>query len=96
MHEKMSMLIVPVSGQVCSTPCDSRRISTQVSPVFGNACVTASTTVAPARSSARMKSSATSSAVKWASASQPERSAENEAGEAVASMPGEYSQPPAS
>ena len=28
-HEKMSMLIVPVSGHVCSTACESRRISTQ-------------------------------------------------------------------
>ena len=34
-QEKMSMLIVPVSGHVCRTACDSRRISTQVMPGVG-------------------------------------------------------------
>ena len=30
------MFIVPVSGHVCRTACDSARINTQVSPVSGN------------------------------------------------------------
>jgi len=47
---------------------------------------TALTTVAPARSSAQMKRSATSSQVRVSSAAHPDRSAENEAGEIVASM----------
>ena len=51
------MLTVPVSGHVCRTACDSRRISTQVRPAPGKACETAWTIVAPARSSAATKRS---------------------------------------
>ena len=55
---------------------------------------TASTIVAPARSSAAMKRSATSSRVNSGSASQPDRSAEKDAGAAGGSIVSDYSQPP--
>jgi hypothetical protein len=56
------MFTVPVSGHVCSTACDSLRISTHVRPVSGNECDTSSTTVAPARRSAAPKTAMISDA----------------------------------
>src|SRR6478672_6015479 len=88
-HEKMSILTVPVSGQVCSTACDSRRTNTQVSPSRGKACDTMLTIVPPACRTASMKSAATSSP-STADNAQPERSAENDAGAMDAGMPALY------
>jgi len=78
------MFTMPVSGQVCSTACDSRRITTQVNPAVGNACDTVSTIVAPARPSAAMNRSAISSAARADNAAHPDRSAVNEAGDTIA------------
>ena len=60
-HEKMSMFTVPVSGQVCSTACDSLRIRTQVSPAPGKTVEQVCTTVAPARSRAPTKAAVAAS-----------------------------------
>src|SRR4051812_48162403 len=92
-QEKMSMFTMPVSGQVWSTACDSRRIRTQVKPVAGNACDTVSTIVAPARAKVSMNRSATSSPARTDNAAQPERSAVNEAGDRLGATVLDYSGP---
>ena len=57
----MSTFTVPVSGHVCSTACDSARISTHVNPAPGKLWWSAFTTVAPALSSAWTKTDETRS-----------------------------------
>lgn len=74
------MLIVPVSGHVCSTACDSLRISTHVRPVCGNEWDTCSTTVAPARRSAAENTAMISAGERLAKSVQPARSTEYKLG----------------